>query len=245
MRTQIRIRLFFAGCLCFGCMAGHAQDVPKGLELTEIVNIAETYRQTPSLSFNVLYQYADSADQNDPLETMYGTYKIQNGKYWAMIDSTLIVQGNNYNVSVFYNDSVISIADPQQYTNLMQLPFLDSLFQAQNVDSIRVILSNDSARILRMYFNARSQYTNCQILYDPNSYLLQSMTYCMKTQSTAPTASSTAVNIARVSVSFSNYSYQPVDDSYFREDTFIYKQNGQFFTQAPYANFQVMVNTSN
>src|SRR5450755_479234 len=165
IRKMTPIRIFFASWLIFSGLGGHAQDVVKGLELTEIVNIAETYRQTPSLSFSVLYQYADSTDQNDTLEQMQGTYKIQNGKYWAMIDSTLIVQGNNYNVSVFYNDSVISIADPQQYTNLMQLPFLDSLFQAQNVDSIRVTLSTDSARTLRMYFNSRSQYTNCQILY--------------------------------------------------------------------------------
>jgi hypothetical protein len=228
---------------CFSfCFHSYAQSVIKGFEYGEIMNIAEAYRQAPNLSFDLQFNYADSARQDSIVEQINGSYKIQNGMYWAIIDSTEILQGTNYNVSVFHYDSVIAIANPQQYTNVLQLPFLDSLFRAQNVDSMNVTCPNDSTRNLRMYFNSVSQYSSYIINYDLNTYLIHCITYFIK----APAYDdSSGCGISMIKINFSNYSYQVIDNSYFDESKFIFRQGGQFYVKPAYTNFQLMVNTPN
>lgn len=216
-----------------------AQDVITGFEFGEIRNIAEAYREAPDLSFDVQFTYADSASQDSILEQMNGSYKIKNGKYRVMIDSTEIVQGNSYKVTIFYYNNVIAVSPRQQYTNVMQLPFLDSLFRAQNVDSMRVTNTNDSTRNLQMYFNPGSQYSGFSISYNLHSYLLNSITYFVKMPAIE---GETGSGVSMIKVIFSNYTRQVIDENYFREDKFIYKQGDNFLAQSPYEGFQLMVN---
>lgn len=225
--------------LLMACSISKGQQVISGFEFGEIRNISEAYYQAPSLSFNMQFSYADSARQDSILEQIPASYKMQNGKYRAMIDSTEIVQGNSYNISIFYYDSVISVSNPQKYSNIMQLPFLDSLFRAQNVDSMKVTQVNDSTRKLYMYFRHSSYYRGFTISYDQNTYLLHSITYFIKrlVNEDNPEGGTNMINVI-----FSNYSTKVIDDSYFREDKFIYKQGNQFFAQHPYENYQLMVN---
>lgn len=254
---KYKISFFIVLLACSFSFRLQAQDVIKGFEFGEIMNIAEAYRQAPSLSFDMQFNYADSAQQDSILEQIPASYKMQNGMYWAMIDSTEILQGNNYNVSVFHYDSIIAISNPQPYTNVLQLPFLDSLFRSQNVDSMNVTQVNDSTRSLRMYFNPASQYSSYSINYDQNSYLMHSITYFIKmpVDSTGSGDSGgppdpgggpdSGHSTSMISIIFSNYSYQVIDNSYFDENKFIYKQGGKFFAQPPYINFQLMVNVPN
>jgi hypothetical protein len=233
---KILFFLFLSGACCPG---SSAQTVVKGFEYGEIMNISETFRQMPNISFNIVYSYTDSVRQDSIVEQISASYKIQNGKFWAMIDSTELLQGNNYNLSVFHRDSVITISPPQPVVNIMNMPFLDSLFRAQNIDSMSVTKINDSVRDLKLIFNISSQYRIADMQYDPSSYLLKSIVYYNRTSTNSTTSGSL------LKINFSNYSSDIIDDYYFREDKFIYKQGGQFFGTPPYNNFQLVVNTSN
>ena len=242
-----------ASCVAF-CFHLQAQNVIKGFEYGEIMNIAHAYRTAPNISFDMQINYADSANQDSIVEQVLGSYKIQNGKYWAIIDSVEMVQGNSYNVSASYNDSVIYVTNPHQNANLMQLPFLDSLFRAQNVDSMTITQVNDSTRSLRMYFNPASFYSSYIINYDLNNYMMHSITYFVKTPAyeeadgdndSGRIDGDEGSGISMINIIFNNYSYQVIDNSYFQEDKFIYKQGGQFFIKPPYTGFQLMVNIPN
>ena len=228
-------------CLSF-CCHPQAQSVIKGFEFGEIINIAEAYHRAPSLSFNLQFNYTDSTRQDSILEQIPASYKMQGNMYWAMIDSTEIVQGNSYNVSIFHYDSIIAIANPQQSANVMQLPVLDSLFRTENIDSMNVTQVNDSTRKLQMYFNRLSKYSNYLINYDQNSYLMHSITYFIKTPAYDDGSGS---GISMIKIIFSNYSYDIIGNNFFQEDKFIYKQGDKFFAQPSYSNFQLMVHTSN
>ncbi len=218
-----------------------AQGVVKGFEYGEIINIAQAYKAAPSLSFDVQINLADSARQDSIVETINGSYKIQNGLFWAMIDSTEMVQGTNYSVSVFHTDSVIAVGAPVQYPGVLQLPFMDSLFKAQNIDSMCVTQTCDSVRSLRMYFGPSSFYSGYTINYDLNTYLINSITYFAKTPAYED---STGCGTSAINIAFSNYSTQPIDYSYFQESKFIYSEGGQLYVQPAYTGFQLMVNTS-
>lgn len=56
------------------------QTVPEGFELQEIIRMSEAYRRMPYLSFNVTYQYADTASPTTILEQMTGQYKLHEGR---------------------------------------------------------------------------------------------------------------------------------------------------------------------
>lgn len=218
---------------------GHAQKVISGFEFGEIRNIAEAYRQAPDLSFDVQFSYADSTLQDSVLEQMSGSYKLKGGKYRTIIDSTETVQGNSYNVTIFYENGVIAVSNPRPYSNVLQLPFLDSLFRAQNVDSMKVKEVNDSTRELQMFFNPASHYSGFILSYNLHSYLLKYIIYFIKTPVSDDDPGS---GVSMIRITFSNYSNEVIDDDYFREDKFIYKQGDKFFAQHPYENFQLMMN---
>ena len=122
---------------------------------------------------------------------------------------------------------------------MMQLPIMDSLFKAQNVDSMNVAQVNDSTRSLRLYFKPASQYSGYIFNYDLHTYLLHSIIYFVKT---GVSDDDTGSGVSMISIAFSNYSNAVIDNDYFREDKFIYKLGDKFFAQHPYENYQLMVN---
>lgn len=235
-------KLFLVSAICIAFSFGsEAQPLIKGFEFAEIVNISQAYSQASSLSFDMQINYADSATQDSIIEQIPASYKIQNGMYWAMVDSTEMIQATGYNVSVLHRDSVIIVSNPQKSTGMMQLPIMDSLFRAQNVDSMNVTQINDSTRSLRLYFNPSSYYSGYIFNYDLNTYLIHSITYFIKTPAYDDGSGS---GVSMVQVLFSNYSTKPIDDSYFQQSKFIYNQGGKFITVPPYTKFQLMVNVS-
>ena len=237
---------------CFASLI-KAQGVIKGFEAGEIINIAEAYRQAPNLSFNVDFSYADSASSDSIIDELSGSYKISNGRYYSMIDSTELVQGSKYNIAVFNYDSVIAISSPHQYSNILQLPFLDSMFRKANIDSMTVLQVNDTTRRLQMYFDTTSKFSTYIVDYDQNSYMMDSVIYRTRGPYYDPMDPGgdpfdvfVPARVASVfTIKFSNYSNQVIDGSYFMENKYVYTQNGQFFVQPQYSGFQLMVNTSN
>lgn len=221
------------------CHSIHGQAVIKGFEYGEIKNITEAYRQAPNLGFDVQYSFADSARQDSITDVLYARYKMKDGKYWAMIDSTEIIQGHHYLVAIYHYDSVIAVSNAQKYADIMQLPVMDSLFRVQNIDSMQVTGLNDSLRMLQMYFNPLSQYTGFQITYDKNSYRVHSIRYFIRQPVDDDNPQST---VSMVRLDFSNYSAGVIDDDYFREDKFIYKELDTFYTKSPYDHYQLMIN---
>lgn len=251
MRTQKYCILIIAFC-CFGSLI-KGQGVIKGFEAGEIINIAEAYRQAPNLSFDVDFTYADSARSDSIIDELSGSFKISNGRYYSIIDSTELVQGSKYNIAVFNYDSVITISSPRQYSNILQLPFLDSLFRKANIDSMTVMQLNDTTRRLQMYFDTTSKFSSYMIDYDQNSFMMDSVIYRTRgpyydplDPGGPPYEVFVPATVASVfTIKFSNYSNQVIDGSYFMENKYIYTQNGQFFVQPQYSGFQLMVNTSN
>src|SRR5438067_10655023 len=78
----------------------HAQVV-KGNEMAEILQIADTYRQFPNLSFTINYTYADSTQPSTIIQQLSGTSQISNGNYYTYVDSVIVLQGGVCNLAIF------------------------------------------------------------------------------------------------------------------------------------------------
>jgi hypothetical protein len=218
----------------------HAQ-VETDFELLQIVKVAEIYRQAPNLSFSAAYRYADSSLPDSILEHVDGLYKMSTGRYWIVLDSTEQLQGSLYNLTVYHEDSAISINKRQEYAEKLRLPFMDSAFRNSNVSSLSITEYDDSTRKLTVYFKPGSNFSQYEMKYDKYKFYMRNMTYYLRNVMNDGTGvtSGTAV----ITVAFSNYSTAAIDQSVFNEEKFIYKSGGQFHVQPAYSNFSLIVNT--
>ncbi len=241
MKYSIKYWLLLA--LLFS-LKGFSQEVPKGFELMEIVKISETYRLASDISFDMSITYADSTQPNTILEQLQGQNKIHNGKYWGTLDSIEYLQGSMYNLAVYRSDSMITVSNRQEYSKVLQIPLMDSLFRDANIADIQVTRVNDSTRSLKIIFNPESVYHSYGIQYDLNSFLIRNVKYYLTGADRSGDVSSSS-GVDCVNIIFSNYSDEVVDEEYFNEGKFIYNQGGQLLPQSAFAGFKVMISGTN
>jgi hypothetical protein len=218
---------------------GTAQEVPKGLEMAEIMKISDAYRTAADLSFDLRFTYADSATANNIEEQLDAHYKIHEGKYWSLVDSVEFLQGGQYNMAVNYRDSVVVVNNRQESTQVLQLPFLDSLFNEANVASLNVTRINDSTRSLLILFNAGSPYHSYEIQYDVVSYRIRQAKYYL---ADVVNSHSSGSGVIAVSMQFSNYNDDVVNETYFNEGKFVYRFAGKIKLQTTYSRFRLVLN---
>ena len=218
----------------------NAQSVPKGLEIMEIVKIGEAYRTASDLSFDMNITYADSATPTSITEQIAGSYKIHAGKYRGMIDSVEFLQGSEFNMAVYHSDSVIVITDRQEYTSVLQLPLMDSLFREANVADMSVKDVDDSTRLLSILFKSQSPYHSYELKYDIATNHIKQVKYYLAEMASDTQGASGVVCIA---MNFSNYSENVIDDDEFKESKYVFHFGDEIKLQPPYEGFRLMINT--
>jgi hypothetical protein len=222
---------------------GFSQEVPKGLELLEIMKVSETYRQAPDVSFDMSFTYTDSITPNTILEQLQGSYKIHNGKYWGMIDSIEYLQGNQYNLAIYHKDSMITVNNRQEQTTVLQIPVMDSLFREANVANMQVTRLNDSTRSLKIVFNPESPYRSYEMQYDLNNFLIRKVKYYLQDNDMGADNPGSS-GVICITISFSNYSDTVVSEEYFNESKFVYRQGSELQLRPAYSGFR-LINTTN
>jgi hypothetical protein len=241
---KMKFPVLFAGMLGFCNLIPrcslYSQQVENGFELHELVKIGETYKNAINLSFDMSYAYSDSASPSSPLESLSGTYKIRNGKYWTMIDSIEFIQGQQFDIAVYYGDSTIVVNEQRDYGDILKIPALDTAFQKANIDSIQIIEYNDSTRLLTLFFNKDASYSLYKLQYDKTKYLIRKLEYYIRNM---PDESGDSTITGLIALNLSNYSEQSVDPSLFQEDRIIYKASGELLPQVGFTNFKVYNNT--
>ena len=224
-------------------MNGNSQQVEQGFELQQILKIAQVYRQAPALSFSVGYTYADSASPTTYLEQITGSSKVSNGKYWTMLDSVELIQGNLFNLTVFHKDSSVVVSDPQVYGDVLKLPLLDSFFRAANIDSLVINEYDDSTRQLIAYMGEQAAFRLFKLNYDKNLFVIRKIQYYIK--GVGYDANGVTSGTALIALTLSGYDWSSVDQSIFSEQKYVVKLDGHYYLQSPYGGFKLIINTVN
>ena len=132
-----------------------------------IANLTDTF---PKLIDS--YSMTDKVDSagSHHYDTVIYHYKLAGEKYYTEEGHSVIVQNDLYNVTIDNDDSLIVIAPVRHLvTVLFKSDMLDSTFQGNFLDSIRVF---DSAgmRRMAMTFKYSSPYYSYEIQYGPPTY---------------------------------------------------------------------------
>lgn len=222
---------------CCLMLWGKAQPVIPGIEIMEMVQLAESYRHAGNLSFNVDIRYTDSLNTDSTIEQVYASYKLHGGNYYTWIDSTEIVQGPRYSLRISHTDSSIFIRDRQPYPDVMNMPVTDTLYWKTFVQHMTVTQVNDSTRMLKITFKPGALYSSYEVKYNFNPYRMEQVKAWMPADLPGSDPDLFPSGKALITFSFSGYDTAPLDAGWFNEDKYILFQSGQFQPKAPYTGY--------
>ena len=237
---QKKALLFLLLATCCAWFPVNAQPPTAQLGMQDMIRLNQVYRMAAYLSFDVDITYADSTTPGTFTEEMSGLYQIHDGRFRYLLDSTEIVQGNNYNLVVYHDDQLIAISKPQAYPDLLNSANLfDSTYARLYITTVTVNNLSDSVRVLKVSFKAAQPYSKYEITYDPRTYLLRGLKYYIHDRAVDQVNGSSGTSV--VTMKYSNYSTNVIGENNFRESKFIYKDGDSFYAQAPYSNFRIVV----
>lgn len=215
----------------------YAQDIEPGFEKTEIIRLSEVYRSHPYLSYDVHYHFADSAQPTVVLEEFDISYKLQQGRYRAIMDSMDIINSYNYNLKIYHEEELIIMSNTTGYTDVLQLPLIDSLFIAANVDSLSVVNLSDSTRKLTVFFGAESPYIKYEAIYNRATSFIQYIAYYIKEPASDDPGAS---GVSLITAEFFNYSTAVIDEAYFNIGQFAVYADTQWQPQQAYSSYRLI-----
>lgn len=237
MKMKKLIIVIFCIMLAVVNRTASAQDYHDGTELKEFIKIAESYRIRPFLTFSVDYGLSDSAYWPAYRERLTGQYKISNGRYWSLIDSTEIVQGGIYNLAIYHDLKMIVVSNPAPIENYtIQVPILDSMFEQSFVDSMHTNEINDSTRQLCIIFKPESPYKLYEIFYDPNTYLIREI----KVHQNNLDEEGVGYSILRIL--FFDVSETIISDDVFNSAKYISRSGGAIIPTSMYSEYEIVIN---
>ncbi|WP_143774418.1 hypothetical protein [Niastella vici] len=151
-------------------------------EIMEMSKIGQAYQSTDQLSYDVSYDFADSAAPAIILEHKTGKYGLYDNLFWGTIDSTTeYVQGQNYYVVADHENKNILVYDRLDYSRAINVPLLDSLFNEAALLDLILTRPGGIFKKLTIKYNPGMQYRQIDMVYDSTTYLLKSIAYYYNT----------------------------------------------------------------
>lgn len=151
-------------------------------EIMEMSKIGQAYQNSDLLSYDVAYDFADSAAPAINLEHKTGKYGLYDNLFWGTIDTTTeFVQGSQYYVVVDHESKNIMVYDKLEYSRAINVPLLDSLFNSEALLDLFLTRPGGVYKKLSIKYNPGMQYKQVDMLYDSTTYLLKSIAYYYNT----------------------------------------------------------------
>lgn len=213
------------------------QAVPHGTEVQELVKIAMVYEKIDNMSFNLRYTFADSLTWQDLTDSMHASCKVSHGRSLVSNTDFEFLKGNEYDVLVDKEDSVVMVMRRRAEESIFKAPLLDSMFRAVHVDSMWIFSINDSNWIFRATFKPESFYSYYEMRYDPRTGLIRYLTYHGLNYTGAYDIPSDHVVCAFIHMS--NYSFAVLDPTLFNEHRYFYKLNGNLYLQPAWDDYEL------
>lgn len=150
--------------------------------IMEMSKIGQAYQSTDLLSYDVAYDFADSAAPAILLENKTGKYGLYDNLFWGTIDSTTeYVQGQQYYVVVDHDTKAIYVYDKLDYSRVINVPLIDSLFNEVALKDLILTRPGGIYKKLTITYNPGVQYKQVEMVYDSTTYLLTSIAYYYNT----------------------------------------------------------------
>lgn len=233
----MKYRIYLAVMLFLKASFSFSQAVPAGTELHELVRISDLYANTPNLSFNLKYTWADSLTWETLTDSTFLTCKLSKGRTFVSNDSIEYLNGMHYNVFVDKADSMVIAYKRQMDESLFQAPLLDSTFQEAHVQSMSITAVNDTTWNFDVVFKPESFYSYYRMVYNPQTALIKSINYHGQNRDGGHDVPEDHVVCAFIYMT--HYSDAEIDAVTFNENRYFYLLNGTMYLQTAWEQYDL------
>jgi hypothetical protein len=188
----------------------------------------------------VIYLYSTQSSPSTYVDSLNGQYKSFGQNHYTKIGNTETIQNDSMALVVYNDDKLImggAIASSPRKDRGLFLSAMDSDFVAHNA-GVMTISRTGGLKTMEFRFNDSSQYYNCRLIYDAETYVPKSIRYMLRKSIKSGVAIPTTES-GLITIEFSGYSSAPFDRSVLNVNKYVrVTEAGKGTLQPAYSNYQ-------
>jgi hypothetical protein len=227
---------------------GFAQDA-KNKVVEELRTVAAKYQNSTSLSFNVMYRYAQEESPSVFLDSLKGQFTLNGKRFAYTIDQTQTFFDGEYVLVIYKDDSLMYLSKPLQQETIVSSPFmmLDSLLKKNNLQCTWE--EKENVKNATLFFPGDSQIKSITYEIDKTSgYLNKIVQVVNSAQLYDPEVAASLADQHRFSIVemiFNNYAKNSSGNDLFNLKQYVKKEGAVYRAQFPYQSYKVFLANPN
>lgn len=226
-----------------------AQNDAKEKALAALKKLSDKYKSSPYLSFDMTYRYADNDRPGKYLDSLKGSFMLNEEEYIYDLDNTEMINTKNYSITLFKEDKIMYLKKTSgEVPAANPVLMLDSFFQhnrnmecaisdADGDEKITLMFQPGlSYRKMEYYINRKTGYIEKAIcvvdakqMYDP---AVQNNVHPVATESI-------------IEVFFGHYQTGQFGKDAFDTSKYFKKEGDEYVAVAPYNAYKIFLGTPN
>jgi hypothetical protein len=250
MMKKQTINRLITGCLLIPVLfiGGdlRAQDASFSEVMHDLNLIQQNFRvpEGSYVSCSISYLYSRESRPDTYLDSLPGLYKSSGSSRYTKIGNTEAIQNDSLLLAV-YNDDKAIVASPVSYATRndhgLFLNKVDSAFVATNVRAASITESH-GLKTMFFYFTDSSLYYNCNLVYDADTYIPQTISYIFRSTKLAESGKPPSDG-GVITIRFSEYSRAAFDTSLLSINKYINPNTGpKAALQPAYSGYSIFQN---
>ena len=214
----------------------------------ELKKLAEKYKQSETISFDIMYRYAAENKPAEMLDSLSGSFKIHGQEYWYRLAETEAAGNSNILMTLFKEDGVMYLSKPHStvlHTNPIAL--LDSLATDKRIVSCNLIAGSGYTRII-LTCQPGMAYKKIEYDIDARTGLLSKMISTVQAKQLYDPAVRDKVSdgtYAIIEACFTNYNQEKFSEKDFDLTRYFKKQGNDYVTVPPYDSYKIFIGSPN
>ncbi|NIG52802.1 hypothetical protein [Chitinophaga sp. Cy-1792] len=240
-KLTIYLLLLLAGI----CRQAAAQTIDRTVALQYLSRLQAPY-EGKALAFDIAYKYSNESKPGVTLDSLKGRLEVQGNKYRYLIDSTIMLSNDQYNIMVFKTDQLIVLSKPKESPVDLTVVW-NMLLDSASIQSYAMVPGKKDTTMI-VTFLPDQHYKKMTIHVDNKSRYITAVEYVVQTSMLMDEGQDPGKGYdpyARISIAFSNYLPLSPDPERFSESAFVIKEGSEFKPSSAYKNFKIFKGSPN
>lgn len=213
--------------------------------------VQQAYKNTPYLSFHLLYRYANKNEPNNYIDSMAGDIAMDKNHMRMVMDDIETITNDKYTLQVIKDDKLIYLSTPKPVV-ADPVSMLDTVLA--NLNGVRTeIVQTKGSATLNISFPPQQLYKNISMTIDESTGYFQKVVYELYTESLVsqdqmaqPGKKGLYQPEGRIEVVFSRYSKGRFNDSLFSEEKYFTRLGkGKYEPSEQYKDYRIFLASTN
>lgn len=229
-----------AGLLYAGTALSQIEAKEEAIKKME--TLAQKYKASEYLSFDVTYRYATEQQPNKYIDSLKGSFKLNGTNFWYLLDNTEFLGNDSILLTVFKEDKLIVINGTPITQSAMPTAILDSVLLMNQYSNIS-ITQNKQEELIQIDFAPGVMYKNVKYAIDINTGLLNKVVATIRSSEMYDPAVkemfATKNEYGVLEIIFSNYRTKSFDKTVFSSEKYLKRSGNELKAGGAYSDYRI------